>query len=154
MAVLHRSSSSDAAYPTYTPGTTALPAAAPALAVGTEYWFAGGLPLSLPGSDVPSECATSLWMSSLLLCMYLLRVSQLHYRVQRLTLCILCHLTPKGRRLLWLLSAVPGNLYGYRSSALSLVGLALGIFCLYGIAGSIDPSSYGRQSPRSILGVA
>ena len=36
VAVLHGSSSSDAAYPTCTPGTTALPAAAPTSVVGTE----------------------------------------------------------------------------------------------------------------------
>jgi hypothetical protein len=48
----------DPPYPTCTPGTAALPAAASTSAVGTECRSAGGPPSSLPGSDVPPERAS------------------------------------------------------------------------------------------------
>jgi hypothetical protein len=94
--------------------------------------------LKSPGSDVPSERATTLQRPGPLLCPHLLRVSQLHHRVQRLTLYILRHLTPEGRRRPWPPPAVPGNLHGDGSPAPSPVGLALEISCSHGTAGSVD----------------
>jgi hypothetical protein len=153
VAVLHGSSSSDAAYPTCTLGTAALPAVRSALAVGTECRSDGGSPLSRPGSDVQSECATALRWPGPLLCPHLFRLSELHYRVQRLTMRILRHLTPEGYRRLWPPPAVLGNLHRHGSSAPSQFGLVLGILGSHSTARSTDPPPHSRRSPQFAVGV-